>query len=187
NRGMDIMAGYTTRVRTFDVNLSGNISFVRNEVTKLYNGQPFLISGLHRTSSNNVVRIEEERSNGTLWGYKAEGIFQSQAECDAYFKKYPDSKVSNVDFVQAGDMYFLDVQGNPTDDEPFYSTTPDGIINDFDRTDISNTIPGFTYVINGSVRWKGLDLSFSFYGEGDVDKVNSARRSFESMSGATNQ
>src|SRR5690606_28267896 len=37
NRGMDIMAGYTTRVRTFDVNLSGNISFVRNEVTKLYN------------------------------------------------------------------------------------------------------------------------------------------------------
>lgn len=187
NRGWDIMAGYNARVRNVDFNLSGNISFVKNEVTKLYNGQPFLISGLHRANTDNVVRIEEGRSIGTLWGYKAGGIFQSQEEIDSYFSQYTDSNVSNVGFVQPGDMYFLDVQGNPNDDEPFYSTTPDGRINDFDRTDIGNTIPGFTYGINGSMRWKGLDFSFSFYGEGDVDKVNSARRRFESMSGATNQ
>jgi len=187
NKGVDIMLGYNTRIRDFNFNLSGNISFVRNQVTRLYHGQPFLISGLHRAHPDNVVRIEEGRSIGTIWGYKQGGIFQTQEEIDAYFSQYTDSNISNVDFVQPGDMYFLDVQGNPTETEPFYSKTPDGRINEFDRTDIGNTIPGYTYGINGSVSWKGLDLSFSFYGEGDVEKVNSSRRTLESMSGVTNQ
>lgn len=187
NRGVDMMLGYNERIGAVRFNLSGNISFVRNEVTKLYQGQPFLISGLHRAHPDNVIRIEEGRSIGTLWGYKMGGIFQTQDEINAYFSEYTDNNISNVNFVQPGDAYFLDVQGNPTDDEPFYSKTPDGRINEFDRTAIGNSIPGFTYGINGSLGWKGFDLSFSFYGEGDVEKVNSARRRLESMSGATNQ
>jgi len=84
-------------------------------------------------------------------------------------------------------MYFLDVQGNPTDEERFYSTAPDGRINDFDRTEIGNVLPGYTYGLNLNLGWKGLDLVMNFYGEGDVDKVNSSRRRFESMSGVHNQ
>src|SRR5690606_17219042 len=74
-----------------------------------------------------------------------------------------------------------------TDDEPFYSNTPDGRINDFDRTEIGNLLPGYTYGLNLNLGWKSFDMIMNFYGEGDVDRVNSSRRRLESMSGVHNQ
>ncbi len=183
NKGVDILVGYSDRVRDFTYNVSGNISFVRNKVTKLYQGQPLFISGLLERDPSDVARIEEGRSVGVIWGYKVGGIFQSQDEIDAYFTKNPDSNVGNPDYVEPGDMYFLDIQGNPTSEEPFYSKSPDGRINDNDRTEIGNTIPGFTYGLNLNLAWKGFDVSTSFYGEGDVQKINVARRTMEAMSG----
>ena len=187
NKGVDLLVGFKDRAGAFNYGISGNISFVSNMVTKLYNDQPLLISGLHRRHADNVVRIEEGRSIGTIWGYKAGGIFQTQQEIDEHFANTPDNLVTNVSHVAPGDMYFLDVHGNPTDEERFYSTTPDGRINDFDRTEIGNVLPGYTYGVNLNLGWKGLDLVVNFYGEGDVDKVNSSRRRFESMSGVHNQ
>ncbi|MEQ9441697.1 MAG: TonB-dependent receptor [Cyclobacteriaceae bacterium] len=175
NQGVDLLIGYNDRIGSFSYGVSGNISFVKNEVTKLYLGQPL---------DTDFGRVEEGRSIGHLWGYRLGGIFQSQQEIDQYFGEYEDNNIGNVDYVEPGDMYFLDVQGNPTEDEPFYSTEPDGLINSFDQTEIGNTIPGYTYGVNLNVGWKGLDLTVSFYGEGDVEKYNDVRRRFEGMSGA---
>nr|WKN38195.1 TonB-dependent receptor [Tunicatimonas sp. TK19036] len=175
NRGIDLLVGYNDRVGEFSYGISGNISFLHNEVTKLYLGQPL---------STEFGRVEEGRSIGHLWGYQLGGIFQSQQEIDQFFSEYEDANVGNTDFVEPGDMYFQDVQGNPTEEEPFYSKTPDGVINSFDQTEIGNTIPGYTYGLNLNVGWKGLDLTVSFYGEGDVEKYNDVRRRFEGMSGA---
>lgn len=181
NDGVDIQLGFNNQVGDFFYDVSGNISFIQNEVTKLYKGQPLLIEGLFER--DDAARIEEGRSVGVIWGYKVGGIFQTQQEIDEYFSNYTDANVSNADYVEPGDMYFQDVHGNPTDEEPFYSKTPDGAINEFDRTEIGNTIPGYTYGINLSVGWKNLSLSMGFYGEGDVDKYNSAKQTFESMAG----
>ena len=186
NKGVDLMIGFKDRAGAFNYGISGNISFVGNKVTKLYNDQPLLIAGLHRRHADNVVRIEEGRSIGTIWGYKMGGIFQSREEIEAYYAANPDNNVTNINLVAPGDMYFLDVQGNSTDDEPFYSKTPDGQINDFDRTEIGNVLPGYTYGLNLNVGWKGFDFVANFYGEGDVDRVNSTRRRFESMTGVHN-
>lgn len=181
NKGVDLVVGYQDRAGDFNFGVSGNISFVRNTVTKLYQGQPLSLSGFERADA---VRVEEGRSVGVIWGYKLGGIFQSQAEIDAYFAEMPDNNISNVDYVQPGDMYFLDVQGDPTEEERFYSKSPDGKINSNDQTEIGNTIPGYTYGANLNLGWKGIDVSMSFYGEGDVEKYNEARRIYESMSGA---
>jgi len=78
-------------------------------------------------------------------------------------------------------MYFLDVHGNPTETERFYSKSPDGVINSFDQTELGSTIPGHIYGLNLSAGFKGLDLTINFYGEGDVQKVNTARRRLEAM------
>ncbi|HLT94362.1 MAG TPA: TonB-dependent receptor [Membranihabitans sp.] len=181
NKGIDLIVGYQDQKGDFYYGVSGNISFVRNKVTKLYQGQPLSVSGFERADA---VRVEEGRSVGVIWGYKLGGIFQSQTEIDAYFSEMEDNNISNLSYVQPGDMYFLDVQGDPTEAEPFYSLTPDGKINSNDQTEIGNTIPGYTYGLSFNLGWKGLDLSFNFYGEGDVEKYNEARRRFESMSGA---
>lgn len=187
NKGVDVLAGWRDNLDGFSYGISGNISFVRNMVSKLYQGQPLLIAGLHRRHTSNIVRIEEGRSAGAIWGYKFGGIFQTQQEIDDYYARTPDNNVTNVNFVAPGDMYFLDVHGDPTEDEPFYSTTPDGRINDFDRTEIGDVLPGYTYGLNLNVGWKGVDLILNFYGEGDVDRVNSARMQLESMGGVHNQ
>lgn len=182
NKGVDLQIGYNDKISDFNYSVTGNISFVRNKVTKLYQGQPLSIGGLFER--DDAARVEEGRSVGVIWGYKVGGIFQTQEQIDQHFAQTPDNNVSNVAYVRPGDMYFQDVQGDPTPDEPFYSLTPDGKINSFDQTEIGNTIPGVSYGINLSFAWKGFDLSGSFYGEGDVEKYNAVRRRFEGMSGA---
>lgn len=184
NRGIDLLLGYTGRSGDFQYNVSGNISFVQNKVLELYNDQPLTTFTFNQDVGGGFGRLEEGRSIGHIWGYRWGGIFQSQAEIDAFFAENPDVNIGDVSFVAPGDMYFLDVYGDPTETEPFYSTTPDGIINSFDQTEIGKTIPGFTYGINLNGAWKGFDLSLNFYGEGDIDKVASARMTMENLTGA---
>ncbi|HLW50107.1 MAG TPA: SusC/RagA family TonB-linked outer membrane protein, partial [Sphingobacteriaceae bacterium] len=174
NRGLDLLIGFNDQVLDFSYGISTNVSFLTNEVTRLYQDQPL---------STGFGRVEVGRSVGHIWGYKLGGIFQNQEEVNAYFEEFDEEIVGNSNFVAPGDMYFLDVHGNPTEEERFYSTTPDGLINSFDQTEIGNTIPGVTYGINLNAGWKGIDVTMNFYGEGKVDKVNTVRRTFEGMSG----
>jgi len=175
NQGIDLQLGYNGTIGSdFFYNVSGNISFVRNEVLRLADNQPI---------STPFGRVEEGRPIGHLWGYQLGGIFQSQAEIDAYFGQFDDETIGDLTFVEPGDMFFVDVYGNPTDEERFYSLTPDGLINNFDQTEIGNTIPGYTYGVNLSAQWKGFDLSAGFYGEGAVDRVASFRQNLENVSG----
>jgi TonB-linked SusC/RagA family outer membrane protein len=178
NRGVDLQLGHNNRIGEFTYGISGNISFLENEVTNLYNDQPL--------ETGEFGRVEEGRPIGHLWGYKVGGLFQTDAEIDAYFGQVDEQTIGNTDFVAPGDLYFLDIGGNPTEEERFYSTTPDGLINSFDRTVIGNTIPGYTFGLNLNAGWKGFDVSMNFYGEGDIDKFNEARRRFEAMSAAGN-
>jgi TonB-dependent starch-binding outer membrane protein SusC len=173
NRGIELEVGYNSNIGDFTYGISGNISFVNNKVLELYDGVP-LFTGFGR--------VEEGRSIGHIWGYKLGGIFQTQQEIDAYYLANPDETIGgNKDFVRPGDMYFLDVQGDPTEEEPFYSKTPDQQINNYDETEIGNTIPGHTYGVNLTAGYKGLDLTLNFYGEGNVDRVNGYRQSLENM------
>ena len=175
NTGLELELGYNGNVGAFTYNIGGNISFVRNEVTTLYDDQPL---------ETGFGRVEEGRPIGHIWGYKLGGIFQTQAEIDAYYAATPDETIGgDADFVAPGDMYFLDVQGDPTETERFYSKTPDGVINTSDMTQIGTTIPGHTYGVNLGAGFKGLDLTVNFYGEGNVDKVNTSRQLLEAMSG----
>lgn len=184
NKGVDLSVGYEDHIGDFKYSVSGNISFVKNRVTKLYNGQPLSIGGLFERED--ASRVEEGRSVGVIWGYKVGGMFQNQADIASHFASQPDNNVSNVNYVGAGDLYFQDVHGDPTDQEPFYSLTPDGKVNAFDQTEIGNTIPGHTYGLNLNLGWKGFDVSASFYGEGNVQKYNAVRRRFEGVSGVSN-
>ncbi|MBM1105464.1 TonB-dependent receptor [Aurantibacter crassamenti] len=182
NRGIDLSLGYTGNFGDLKISLNSNLSFLENEVIELYNNQPLFASN----QFGRVYRVEEGRPLGTIWGYKVGGIFQTPQQVTDTYSSTPDNIVSNVDFVAPGDMYFQDVQGDPTEDEPFYSSTPDGQVNSFDQTDIGNTIPGYTYGINLNTSYKGIDLNLGFYGEGDVQRYNAARAALESLAGPSN-
>ena len=188
NKGVDLQMGYQNRVGDFSYGISGNISFLNNEVTALYNDQPLTLgAGGQFAERADDARVEVGRSVGIIWGYKVGGIFQNQQEIDDYFATISDNSVSNTTMVAPGDMYFQDIHGRPVEGaegiERFYTQTPDNMITSEDQTEIGNTIPGYTYGLNLNVGWKGFDLSMNFYGEGDVDRYNSVGRQFTGTSG----
>lgn len=169
NRGIELALGYSGNVGEVTYNVSGNLSTVNNEVMEIYNDQPF---------GDEYGRVETGFPLNYLWGYQMGGVFQTAAEVATYLDTYSVA----VDTLVPGDAYFLDVHGNPTEEERFYSTTPDGVINNNDRAYIGKTIPGYTYGLSITAAFKGLDLSLSFYGEGDVQKYNDMRARGQSMS-----
>ncbi|MEO8569101.1 MAG: TonB-dependent receptor, partial [Ginsengibacter sp.] len=185
NKGFEFQLGYNGAVGPVLFSVSGNLTTVDNKVVKLYNSNPLGAEG---------GRIEEGYSMFYLWGYKAGGIFQTQAEIDAWRAAHADVGIGQVlgdpskGYVyQPGDMYFRDVYGNPTLPKERYSQNPDSIINSNDRAYLGKTIPGFYYGININANWKGFDVSALFQGVGDVKKYNYLRSGAESMGGLANQ
>ncbi len=180
NKGIELVVGYNTHFGQVNFNVTGNLTTVKNRVEKLNEGTPI---------GGEFGRIEEGYSMFYLWGYKTGGIFQSQAEIDAWKAAHPkgDGNIGGYQY-QLGDLYFQDVYGNPAPgSKDRYSLAPDSLINSNDRTYLGKTIPGYYYGLNIGADWKGFDLSIFFQGVGDVQKYNFERSGLEAMSSAANQ
>jgi hypothetical protein len=80
---------------------------------------------------------------GSFYGYQTDGIFQSQAELDAY----PHMADAGV-----GDLRFVDING-------------DGKITGEDRTNLGSPIPDLILGLNLGVELFGIDLSASIQGQ----------------------
>lgn len=185
NSGIEIQLGYNYKIGPVNFNVSGNLTTVKNRVIRLNGGTPL---------GSETGRIEEGYSMNYLWMYKVGGIFQTQAEIDAWRKNYADvsigqSKTSATAGYQykPGDMYFLDVYGNPRTTKERYSPLADSLINANDRTYVGKTIPGYYYGLNLGANYQGIDISIFFQGVGDVQKYNATRNGLEGMSGLANQ
>ena len=100
--------------------------------------------------SASFYRVEDGYPIGYFYGYKTDGLFQTQAEVDNYV---------NSDGVQLqktalpGDVKRVDLNG-------------DGVINDDDKTKIGDPNPHYTYGLNLNLEYKGLDFSMNLYGQG---------------------
>lgn len=185
NQGFEFQVGYNTIIGSVGLNASANFTTVNNKVLKLYRSSPL---------GGELNRIEEGYSMFYLWGYKTGGVFQNQADIDAWRQKYADINIgqdpedASAGYeYKPGDMYFQDVYGNPKNNTDRYDKMPDGRINGNDRTYLGKTIPGYYYGFNLGTNYKGIDLSVFFQGVGDVQKYNGVRSGMENMSGLANQ
>ncbi|WP_211211975.1 SusC/RagA family TonB-linked outer membrane protein [Flexithrix dorotheae] len=166
NRGWEFQVGWSDNIGDFSYSIGGNFTTVNNEVLEVWRDQPFFGNG---------GRVAVGQPMYHLWGYKTGGIFQTEDEVKAYQEVYEDQNADKTS-VSPGDVWFQDVHGAPTEDEPFFSSTPDSIVNSNDRTYIGNTIPTHYYGANIGASWKGFDLSIFFQGIGGLDKYNDALR-----------
>jgi TonB-linked SusC/RagA family outer membrane protein len=180
NSGIEFSVGYNEKFGDVRFNASANFTTVKNEVVKLNDDAPI---------GGEFGRIEKGMSMFYLWGYKFGGIFQTQAEINAWRQKYADITVGQDPNnpgagyqPKVGDAYFLDVNGNPKVPGQFYSPFPDSLINANDRTYLGRTIPGYYYGFNFGAEWKGFDVSIFFQGVGNVQKYNFQRANGEGMS-----
>ena len=163
NSGIELSVNYKNRVGAFQYGIGGNVTTIHNEVLDL-GGIPEIISGVGGGSTHRTIVGE---SLGSFYGYKTDGIFQTQAEVDA---AVPDN-ISNG--TAPGDIRFVDIN-------------KDGVIDSKDRTNLGSPIPKFYYGINLSASYKGFDISALLQGVSGQKVYNGVRAQMEDLRGSQN-
>lgn len=149
NKGLELELGYQKKIGELNINVKGNVSHLRNEVTYLGDGKDFLDGGAKLQSSTYpLTRTAVGHAIGSFFGFETEGIFQNQSEIDAYAGK--DGKPIQPNAVP-GDFKWADLNN-------------DGQITEADRTFIGDPIPDWSYGFTVSISWKNFD--FLAFGQG---------------------
>ncbi len=163
NTGIELSAGYRNSAGDFTYGISANITTVNNEVLDLgeVNG---IVSGISGGQTHRTIVGE---SVGHFYGYKTDGLYQTQEEVNAAI---PDAFSSAL---EPGDIRFVDING-------------DNVVNADDRTVLGSPIPGFFYGFQFDVGYKGFDLALFFQGMGDRQVYNQGREELEALSGNQN-
>jgi hypothetical protein len=161
----------------FSYGVTANITTVNNKVLSMFNHDRILIGNL---------MIQEGYSMNYIYGYKVGGIFQSDAEAQAYTAKILDLDATG-NKKNAGDMWFQNLHGNADANNKFYNPVPDTTVNGYDQTYLGKTIPSFYYGFAVNLGYKGFDLSANFVGVGDVRKYDYALANLSMMDGEANQ
>lgn len=140
NKGFEFSLSYADRIgKDFKFTLNYNATFLKNEVTQI-DGAEFVEGGNFGVGQPAITRMEVGQPLGYFYGYKTDGIFQSQAEVDAH-----PSQAALGATAQAGDIRFVDTNG-------------DGVIDLKDRTNIGDPIPDALMGFNMQLEYKGFDF-----------------------------
>lgn len=148
NWGTEISLGWDDDIsQDFNLSVSGNITFLKNEVESLSEELPTgkIIRGF---TNNNAAQAITQVGHpiGYFYGYVVEGIYQSNADV----LKSPDASGIGGTYGP-GDFKFRDVNG-------------DGAITPDDRTNIGNPTPDFMYGGTVTLSYKGLSLGVDIGG-----------------------
>lgn len=148
NKGIELGITYNDKIgKDLGINLSFNISHNVNTVTKINNTAQAL-AGAAYISLGSITRMAVGQPIGYFWGQKTAGIFQTQAQVDAYTYTNPTTGITQKIQPNAkpGDLKFVD-------------TNNDGVINDLDRTNIGDPNPKYITGFTINLNYKNLDFS----------------------------
>jgi TonB-linked SusC/RagA family outer membrane protein len=154
NKGWEFSVNYRTRINKLNIDVTGMLSDVKNEVTRLVDGVPFLDGGSLRTYVGSAFN--------SYYGLQAVGFYADSNDVKASPTLYGTGwNVSPTVGPKPGDIKYADISGP--------DGKPDGVVNDLDRTVIGNAFPRYEYSINLNLSYKGFDLNI--FGQG-VGKRN---------------
>lgn len=137
NRGLELEIGYRGKVQDFNYSVSGNVSFLHNEIKKLSSGVNEEVIDIGCYGGVVINRVGEPIS--ALYGYKTGGVITTPEEA----KLYKEMGQGNA---KVGRLKYKDLNG-------------DGDINGKDRTILGSYIPKVTAGMTLSADWKGFDLN----------------------------
>lgn len=183
NHGIELTLNYKHAINDFNYNIGLNISTISNKVKRLATNQTYVDNlngqGFSSTGANNWTTYTRSYLNGpvgTFFGFKADGIFQTQAEIDqlnaATAAKY-GAGVQYDPSAKPGDRRFKDLNG-------------DGRINNDDRTNIGSPLPDFYGGLNIDLSYKQFDMNVFFngsYGNKIFNYMESTLESFQQTGG----
>ncbi len=138
NKGWEFVIGYQSqKSRDFKYDVTLNFAHFRDAITSLP-------ENVRPAYPGNLINTIIGHSQFDIFGYKTNGLFQSQAEVDAAPKQIG---------AAPGRIRYVDVNN-------------DGKIDDLDRTWIGTTLPALEYGVRVDLSYKKFDLSLFGSGVG---------------------
>ena len=152
NSGIELSLGYEGEWQfrewaPFEVRITGNVAKTKNEVVDL---PANVVNSFGGDGQNNTILGQ---SINSVFGFVADGLFQSQAEVDAH---------ATQTGAGPGRVRFLDVNN-------------DGVIDSADQAFFATFDPDLTYGLNFDVRWKNWDFNMFWQGVSGGDIRNGWR------------
>ena len=167
NSGVELALNWSDAInKDFSYSIGINGAYNKNRVTRIANeegiihGQGNVVQGIAE-----MYRAQVGYPIGYFWTYSTEGIFQNQAEIDAWKAA---GKPTMAEIAVPGDVKFVDLNG-------------DGILDDKDKTMTGDPNPDFTAGLNISIYFKGFDFALSGYGQFGQQVFRAWRRYSDSM------
>ncbi|MEO1011619.1 MAG: TonB-dependent receptor [Bacteroidota bacterium] len=148
--GVDIELGYRNQFGDLGVALSTNLSFVDSEILD--------VGGLDLFTFDNNTKIHSVgESFGEWFGFRTNGLFQTQEEINAVYGQGSPFRPGDV-WIE--DQLTVDTDGDGVPD------SADGLVNGEDRVPLAPSLPRITYGGSLSLNYKGLDFNVTFNGVG---------------------
>ena len=163
NSGWEFEASFQQRIGALNFNIGANATWLKNELINLGNDTGWeMYDGFGSVGS--VSRAENGKPWPHFYGYKTAGIFQNEAELDAWSFTDGDGVTRRIQpNAVPGDVRFVDMDNN-------------GVIDDQDRTMIGKGTPDWVFGINLGLEWKGIDLSMIWQGVQGADVFDATYR-----------
>lgn len=182
NDGIELTIGFTP-VHTRDFIWSGdfNISFNRDRVLQLSDGQETLLSSVSFTGDFNSTNLYISQVGGpvaSFYGVIWDGVyglddFDITPAGKYLLKEGIAANGNDRSVIQPGDIKYVDING-------------DGIVNDQDMVVIGRCAPIFTGGLNNNFGWKGINLNIFFQWSVGNDIMNANRIFMEGNYGNKN-
>jgi TonB-linked SusC/RagA family outer membrane protein len=152
NWGYEFQAGYNYTKGDFRWNVSANVGITRNRVLSLATPTAAIYAGLNADYGGfDITKTEVGQPIQSFYGWKVDGIFQSQAEIDKFNAIDGNDKTLYQDKAAPGDIRFKDING-------------DGKIDANDRTYLGSYLPNFNYGANFTANYKNFDFTLYLQG-----------------------
>ncbi|MBB2145018.1 SusC/RagA family TonB-linked outer membrane protein [Pedobacter sp. LMG 31464] len=160
NKGFELELGYNKKLGDVSFRVAANASFLTNNIDFLGDDKDFLGGQTVTPQGLEVTRTKVGYAIGSFYGYRSDGLFQTQADITNYKNSAGGLIQPNA---RPGDIKFRDLNG-------------DGLISDNDREIIGDPTPDFTYGLTFNVAYKGFDMVVLGQGVAGNQIFNALRR-----------
>lgn len=159
NKGWEVSLNTRNFVGAFEWDTDLQLSANKNKLVALDGTANAHLEGYGQWSDVvSVTNVGESLYN--FYGYKVAGVYKDLADLQNSPKpaKYPADGVTfdRYNTVWVGDLKFEDLSGP--------NGKPDGVINEYDRTNIGSPMPKITFGLTNTFRYKNFDLSLFLQG-----------------------
>ena len=148
NKGLEISLNHRNTVGEVYYHVGVNLSAIKNNLKEITTPTKQEFTGYNPHDKGNITWAKVGKPIGSFYLVKTDGIFQNQAEIDAYVNAKGEKIQPNA---VPGDLKFIDYDG-------------DGDIDNLDQQYCGSPFPKLSMGLTMGVEYKGIDLNLFFDG-----------------------